>query len=251
MNKYIKKTIIISLLFLIFSNCTNIFAMRVDQDVEGGLSANDLVVGETYALYYYVPYLKFNGKEIQGSLTKKCNCNNYAYSYFEIGVFNLPYQTSSPYTFSKGEEVTITHESLSSSTYESSLSNTLSISNQLKSSVTANIDIFDIGLSSVTSIKNQLVKTIGNSTTFSSKSTITRTHKIEEDSVYYIQRRANFNMYLIYSYQKVSGGYKYIGEKTWYQYISDTGETLAKYASLDNGTLRYSSPILNPTHYYI
>lgn len=281
--------------FMIFMNFINfnVNAQMVAPPIDGGgYTANELVEDNTYDSYMSDLYFKMNdGSKIKKDIykighldkvskvsveqfgkDKTVDLDKYAYCIYKIGVVNAPYQSDACGYFTKGDSISITYEKLYSNTYESCLSSTLTSSSSVTKGVSANIDIFKIGISKVSSITDSLTNVFNQSHTFSTKSNITMNYNINQSGIYYRQRRANYEAYAIYSYEiqykdtittKRVGlynnkyhnysisGYKYLGMKTTYEYLADNGEFISYYESLNDGTHRYAGPILNSNYYYI
>lgn len=294
--KLIKLTIgfaiILTISFILFNK--NIFAKSVLPDgFENGGSANSLKEGNIYKDFEYTPSLSlFNNKnEKEGTLKnsghvgsmkkvsieqlgtdKYITLDKYAYSTYKICEINMPYYSSACGVLNAGDSLELTYEGISSNTYEQSLSTTFQSSSSLKLGAEASFNIFDIGVSNIDEIKNTVSSIFNKSVTFSTKTSIKAIYNISETGIYYLQRRATYNMYATLSfeidydvttskkkvglynntyYTYTKNGYKFLGIKVWYEFASEWGHVLALYKAMDNGGLSYVSPNLNSTYYYI
>lgn len=185
---------------------------------------------------------------------------------------NAPYQSEVIGYLYNGSAYEITHSKTEEKTYELSLAATLK--RCLASSVNAlfKFDLLDIGGSSTESIESALTAGIKTTTSITNVSSQTITYPITEDGVYYAQRRANYELYLIASFEidyfvstekKQVGlyentyytykaqAYKLLETKLWYKLKSDCGFTLARYEYDDDGQAVYAGPTVNGTYIYL
>ena len=262
------------------------------------LYANDLVQGQIYSKYKYVPYLEnVLGETRFGKLLEKGNSifenseyNNdtpvkafkqvykagtflagqdcyekfdtYHYSIYDMEtVVNLPISSESIGYRWTGNTYQRTHSSTVQETYETSVSSTLSGSSGFGLNAKLGLNIFDIGISSKEEISASVSSTWKHTNTTSTTDSITETFTFIEDGYYYLQRRANFDMYVILSFeipyiQKITPqyqgwwyreyydytklwGYEYLGYKVYYKFRTDCGESFIRYVG-QNGNFVFA-----------
>lgn len=187
-------------------------------------------------------------------------------------IVNAPYQSEVIGYLNQGDIVEITHSRIEEKTYELSLATTLK--RCLASSVNAlfKFDLLNIGGSSTEAIESALTLGIKSETSISDISSLTITYSIPDAGTYYAQRRANYELYLIASFEIIYdcrtetkqvglynntyytysvSGYKLLETKLWYKLVKDCGMVISRYEYDNNGQAVYAGPILNNTYLYL
>lgn len=187
-------------------------------------------------------------------------------------VVNAPYQSEVIGYLSEGDACEITFSTIQENTFEISLAST--IKRCLSNTVNAlfHFDLLDIGLSSTDAIESSIELDVKSTTAITNMVSQTITYSITESGVYHAQRRANYYLYMIASFEIVYvyrtetrkvglyentyyiysvSGYKLLETKLWYKLNSDIGIAFSRHEYDDNGQAVYAGPILNDTYIYL
>lgn len=189
--------------------------------------------------------------------------DTYRYSIYKMPITcNLPYESENLGFFRKGDSATATWSRTDSESYETSVQATLTASRSLETGVKASIKMFEVGISKTTSIEASVSASLTHSTSWSETQGYSHNYTITENGNYFRQRRAYYDMYVIfsfeipytktmthayegwwyrewYSYQRQSG-YIYRGYKVYYSYKTDCSKAFVRYQGDSNGNLVFA-----------
>lgn len=189
-----------------------------------------------------------------------------AFAIYKTEIFNAPYQSEVIGYLYSGMTRTITYTQTTESTYEKALIK--SLQGAISKQVTAKflIDILDIGISNNIAVQGEISKQIRTAETIGNTASESLTYPIYEDGLYYAERRANFMVYVIQTfdivykethYNKVVGlynntyynyeieGYRLEESKVFYELKLDCGLFLSRYELDEKSNRIYKGPILN------
>ncbi len=193
----------------------------------------------------------------------------YTFHLFKVNaIFNMPYESQFIGLFNPGGEVSLSYGETIGMTYNEGISTSLSTNIGINKELGIEIGPLSIGTGSNIEISTAISNYVEIGQTFEGSKQISLTFVANEPGYYMLQKRANFNMYIVVSFEKIfdvienerfDGSveyiylekYKAIGINYHFTLIKDLGFSFTRYLLLDNGVdMYYADQKMNDFIYF-